>query len=285
MTLEEHDIQYTVIQQQPGQLVITSPGSYHQGFNATNCFAEAINYGRNWDPLTYSRCSSECSVYYANIKDWEPLNLLAQSLDRDQLYVINRFEAVSRKAIARNQAQIGEKSSSGRKMGGVNAMSLTYFATAIARESMLDVLASYAMELAQDPPAGLSDCAESHYHQLQRAHTYSFLGEVMKRIAAVGLYRIVTKECQANRSLRSHYKGVPGASRRKAQVLSSIATKIHEALEPSQQLLNDPDSIVAHIKATMKPGRVFHELAEHFGEGILMLFPDTKLGTACNIEE
>jgi hypothetical protein len=73
-------------------------------------------------------------------------------------------------------------------------MSLAYFVTAIARESVLDVLASHAVELAQDSPAGLSDSAESHYYQLRRAYTYSFLGEVITRIVAVGLYRIVINE-------------------------------------------------------------------------------------------
>lgn len=199
--------------------------------------------------------------------------------------MINRFETISRKAVARNQAQMGEKCLKGQKIGGVNAMSLAYFATAIAGESVLDVLASHAVEMAQSSPAGLSDSAESHYHQLQRAHTYAFLGEVMTRIAAVGLYRIVINACQENRNLRSHDKGVPGASKKKSQVLYSIATKIHETLEPSQQSSNGPDSIVIHIKATMKLGRVFHELAKHFGEGILMLFPDTKLITARNIEK
>ena len=265
--------------------MITFPGSYVQGYNATSCFAEAINYARNWDPLTYSRCSSECSVYYAHKEDWEPLNLLAQSLEDGEPYVINHLETVSRKAIARIQAQMGERVSKGQKIGGVSAMSLARFATAIAGTRVLEVLASYTGHLVESPPAGLSDSADCYYHQLQRAHSYGFLGEVMTRIAAVGLYRIVENACLENRNLRSHKQGVPGASKRRAQVLYGVATKIHKALTPSQQPSNSPESILAHIKSTRKLGKVFHELAANFGEGILLLFPDFKLIAARNVEE
>jgi hypothetical protein len=141
------------------------------------------------------------------------------------------------------------------------------------------------VDLTQSSPARLSDSAESHYHHLQRAHKYGFLGEVMTRIAAVGLYRIVEDACQENRSLRSHKQGVPGASKKKSQVLYIIASKIHKALDPPRQLLHSPNSIVAHIKSTRRLGSMFHELAGKFGEGILLLFPDITLSTPPNVEE
>jgi hypothetical protein len=44
-TLNEWGISYEVVEQRPGDLIITVPGAYHQGFNAGANLNEAMNYG------------------------------------------------------------------------------------------------------------------------------------------------------------------------------------------------------------------------------------------------
>lgn len=43
--LKNWGVQYTMVEQQPGDLVITAPDSYHQGWNSGWNVAEAVNYG------------------------------------------------------------------------------------------------------------------------------------------------------------------------------------------------------------------------------------------------
>ncbi len=43
--LDRWDIRYKRVEQRPGELVVTAPGAYHQGWNGGWNVAEAINYG------------------------------------------------------------------------------------------------------------------------------------------------------------------------------------------------------------------------------------------------
>jgi jumonji domain-containing protein 2 len=43
--LEWWDIAYIGVEQRPGELVVTAPGAYHQGWNAGWNVAGAVNYG------------------------------------------------------------------------------------------------------------------------------------------------------------------------------------------------------------------------------------------------
>jgi hypothetical protein len=43
--LDQWDIRYTLVKQRPGDLVVTAPGAYHQGWSSGWNVAEAISYG------------------------------------------------------------------------------------------------------------------------------------------------------------------------------------------------------------------------------------------------
>lgn len=48
--LDTWNIPYHVVDQQAGQVVITLPQAYHQGFSPTSSMAEAVNFGaRDWE--------------------------------------------------------------------------------------------------------------------------------------------------------------------------------------------------------------------------------------------
>ena len=58
-TLEEWEIPYTVIHQRAGEVVITFPQVYHQGFSAGYTFAEAVNYAdADWNLQGYRGCKA-----------------------------------------------------------------------------------------------------------------------------------------------------------------------------------------------------------------------------------
>jgi JmjC domain, hydroxylase len=280
--LEEYDIQHSIILQQPGQVVLTSPGSYLQGFNATDCFAETVNYARRWNMLDYARCNTECSIYYGHPDTWVPTNL-AQSLNTHLHYEINRYELVSKASVAHAHAVISEAIVKDQKIGGQAAVSLTFFVTAIASSPVLKALEQSSGEGITRPLIFRpTENAGTHFSLLQRAHTYGFLGEVMRRVAAVGLYRVMEGAFYANRQLRSHKKGVKGNSKKKDQVLREVAEKI---LKEVEQPHLTTETIIAQITSTSKCGKVFNELAKRFGEPILMLFPDAGMISARNVEE
>ena len=57
--LEEWKIPYTIIHQRAGEVVITFPQVYHQGFSAGYTFAEAVNYAdADWNIQDYCGCST-----------------------------------------------------------------------------------------------------------------------------------------------------------------------------------------------------------------------------------
>ena len=58
-TLEEWEIPYTVIHQRAGEVVITFPQVYHQGFSAGYTFAESVNYAdADWNLQNYRGCKA-----------------------------------------------------------------------------------------------------------------------------------------------------------------------------------------------------------------------------------
>ncbi|KAH7033982.1 JmjC domain, hydroxylase-domain-containing protein [Macrophomina phaseolina] len=62
--LAEWEIDFSIVIQHPGELVVTFPFAYHFGFNLGPNRAEAINLAldRNWEPpKDYSYCSMKCS--------------------------------------------------------------------------------------------------------------------------------------------------------------------------------------------------------------------------------
>jgi hypothetical protein len=57
------DIRYTTLQQNAGELVVTAPGAYHQGWNGGWNVAEAINYGDGKSAArvrSYRYCTAKC---------------------------------------------------------------------------------------------------------------------------------------------------------------------------------------------------------------------------------
>ena len=61
--LDDWGISYKIIHQKGGEVVVTFPQVYHQGFSAGYTFAEAINYAdQNWNIQGYHECGSpDCS--------------------------------------------------------------------------------------------------------------------------------------------------------------------------------------------------------------------------------
>jgi hypothetical protein len=58
--LDENEIHYCQFEQQVGQVVVTFPLTYHQGFNSGPNIAEAVNYAeKRWNPATYQACSKQ----------------------------------------------------------------------------------------------------------------------------------------------------------------------------------------------------------------------------------
>ncbi len=61
--LDLWDIRYTTVEQRPGELVVTAPGAYHQGWNGGWNVAEAINYGDGASAKRirgYRHCRPDC---------------------------------------------------------------------------------------------------------------------------------------------------------------------------------------------------------------------------------
>ena len=57
--LTSHNIEYTVIQQNEGEFIVTFPRTYHQGFNLGLNLCEATNFGnQNW--IQYGRDAKQC---------------------------------------------------------------------------------------------------------------------------------------------------------------------------------------------------------------------------------
>jgi hypothetical protein len=64
--LDDWEIRYTRVVQRPGQLVVTAPWVYHQGWNGGWNAAEAINFGDGWSAARtrdYRHCvAQQCPV-------------------------------------------------------------------------------------------------------------------------------------------------------------------------------------------------------------------------------
>jgi hypothetical protein len=74
--LEEWGVDYEVAEQRPGELVITAPGTYHQGWNAGANLNEAINYADDAvvERLAgYRTCSDSCNPFAES--DTKPIRL------------------------------------------------------------------------------------------------------------------------------------------------------------------------------------------------------------------
>lgn len=60
-TLDKWGVRYTLVRQLPGEVIMTFPKVYHQGFSTGSTVAEAINYaGEDWSTDGYRFCSSSC---------------------------------------------------------------------------------------------------------------------------------------------------------------------------------------------------------------------------------
>jgi hypothetical protein len=62
-TLACWDIGYTLVEQRQGELVVTAPGAYHEGWNGGANVAEAINYGDGRSAARlrgYRHCTGDC---------------------------------------------------------------------------------------------------------------------------------------------------------------------------------------------------------------------------------
>jgi jumonji domain-containing protein 2 len=61
--LQRWGISYDVVEQRPGELMVTAPGAYHQGWNGGANVAEAVNYGDGASAEraeAYIPCSATC---------------------------------------------------------------------------------------------------------------------------------------------------------------------------------------------------------------------------------
>lgn len=61
--LVEAGVKFSVILQEPGQVVVTFPDSYHFGANTGPNIAEAVNYApEEWSPADYRYCDNDCGA-------------------------------------------------------------------------------------------------------------------------------------------------------------------------------------------------------------------------------
>ncbi|KAB2576413.1 Lysine-specific demethylase 4D [Lasiodiplodia theobromae] len=59
--LDEWGISYKVVRQLSGEIIVTFPGAYHQGFSTGFTCAEAVNYAEaDWSTAQYQFCSDRC---------------------------------------------------------------------------------------------------------------------------------------------------------------------------------------------------------------------------------
>ena len=57
VVLNKWNIRYKIMQQNPKELVVVLPNTYHQGFSVGTSFAEAVNYAdKDWNPTGYKAC-------------------------------------------------------------------------------------------------------------------------------------------------------------------------------------------------------------------------------------
>jgi hypothetical protein len=73
--LKSWDIDFEIVRQLPGELMVTAPEAYHQGWSGGANVAEAINYGDGSSArraLAYKACSAAC---YPEAKKQRPVKL------------------------------------------------------------------------------------------------------------------------------------------------------------------------------------------------------------------
>jgi hypothetical protein len=95
--LKAWSIPYTLVEQRPGDLIVTAPCAYHQGWNSGANVAEAVNWGDGCSQqrlADYKACRPSC----VDVKDYKPIQLQWQPSQELALYTANDlssyFEAV-----------------------------------------------------------------------------------------------------------------------------------------------------------------------------------------------
>ncbi|CAG9986420.1 unnamed protein product [Clonostachys byssicola] len=70
--LEEWGIAYTIVDQKAGEVVVTLPGTYHQGFTVGHTKTESVNYAdEEWEPSKLLWCDDSCAEYSIDIQDMD----------------------------------------------------------------------------------------------------------------------------------------------------------------------------------------------------------------------
>jgi hypothetical protein len=110
--LDKASIRYLLILQQPGDLIITFAGAYHQGFNAGANMAEAVNYAwTGWTPKAVECVRGQCGL-----EEHDPLLLegfqICRSQDLEQIWESEGEEEGSVADITDSVEKSGEKEAS-----------------------------------------------------------------------------------------------------------------------------------------------------------------------------
>jgi len=183
-TLEAWKVEYSIIRQREGQVVITSPNTYHQAFNATNSITEAVNYARNWKRVDYAYCSPACAQFQQDDKPWAPLivyslmgetenvgrlqgetvpeSLLADIRHRLASAIMTRSKRDSTKnRRQKSGTQLSDSEDGENYVGGINAIKYTTLMLEIGSEEILDKLTkavvSPAMQLQRRLPVAAGE--------------------------------------------------------------------------------------------------------------------------------
>jgi hypothetical protein len=93
--LKSWDIDYELVKQQPGELMVTAPEAYHQGWSGGANVAEAINYGDGASArraATYKPCCASC---YHEAKKQKPVILKWPAGDENAVAIVTEAAAAS----------------------------------------------------------------------------------------------------------------------------------------------------------------------------------------------
>jgi hypothetical protein len=304
--LQAQGIDYRILHQGPGEVIIISPRTYHQGFNSTDNVAEATNYAPStWLPTSYSFCSEDCRKFFKHkIETDKDFTFTIMNISKDISWTstlsINPFENVSYSDYFRIQEALGNEKAGAQAVhvivGGRDAQTMMHIMSRIADRGVLVYLLRI---LNQTPSSGLPHLSTSD-HQTPSITNQETLTELMvrdyityltaklttfhaslhTRFAALRLARQIKNSYETGLSHRSHKKGHKTVTIN--DITDQTAINIVRVLTDDQKTLLDGsrmpgDDLNAVVKRDLlelnKMGSQLMPLAEAVGDNVIYVIP------------